>query len=161
MRTPRLLNSLATAFASIWAGLIAFAYEVLKNGRAAQVDWRFVLLIAAFAFGATAVASRWVPVERQRDQVFGLTTALLSSGVFSCLVAIGVFPLLGFGMPAWPIDPKEIVLALMVGFFAFWFALFISVFCSVIGATVFHLGVEAACWWSGSCARHRGTGVVS
>ncbi|HLJ20007.1 MAG TPA: hypothetical protein VKU84_07410 [Stellaceae bacterium] len=78
----------------------------------------------------------------------GLLTALLSSVMFSCLVAIGVFPLLGFGMPLWPIDPRAIVFALTVGLFAFWIALAISAFFSVIGATAFHFVVEAVYWIS-------------
>lgn len=81
------------------------------------------------------------PVERRRDQITGLLTALLSSALFSCLLAI-VIPVAIFGIPGLPIEPRGIAAAVIIGFFVFWVALFFSAFFSVVGATALYLTTE-------------------
>jgi hypothetical protein len=148
MRAPNLLSWLASVFASAWAGSAALGLQWLKHDQSSEIDWRFVLLIAAAALVSTAIAAVLVPVTRSGGAVTSMGTALLSSVVFSGLAAIA-FPVLLGVSKYWPsFQAGDVVMASTIGTMAFWVAFVISGPSGAVGAAVFDLALDAACRWA-------------
>jgi len=135
MRASAMLGVSASIFATIWAGAIVALLQRLMFQTWFWTEPGLVAVMATPAFIATGLAAWWQPIRPKALVATGLKTAVVSSLIFSAIIAGTV--LAGILINA----PAAIVLAICT----FIGSLIVSLPCATAGAAVFELCVLTAC----------------
>lgn len=140
------LNRARSLFAAVWAGVVATPLGIFGVARNSEARLgvagaiAFVLLMALFAYVATALAIR---ILGTRSTARYLLAVLLSDAIFAILVALAASVAIGIGSAFG--DPDSVSLAAAVfltGLVLFWGfvgAFVIAVPCSFLGALMFQI----------------------